>query len=282
VSRRRRDRRGVRRRRRQIGWKLRADTAEDRREARTGVGDRRRSRSWWWRGRYRRRRGRLRPTCRWLWRFHDQRRRIEIEILRRRLGRRHFCARRGRRLRVRDVPLAEDSSEVTSRLRCGCFSRRRALNRRRHHRRSGRSFNLVEGAREVTRARRRDWLGSRCRGLRWRWCGCGAHLVQPRREIDEGADEQRDRDGRSIDVDDLEELFLCGWTQRVETSESRRALLRRLRIQIVHHDHSPERDLLGEEAASAAGCDVLQQSVFGGEISACHRRPAGGTLTPSG
>jgi hypothetical protein len=82
-------------------------------------------------------------------------------------------------------------------------------------------------------------------------------LIEPRREIDERANEERHRHWRTIDVHDFQKLFARRGLQCLETRKRCRSLLRRLRIQVMHHDHSAERDLLGKEAARAARGDVL-------------------------
>jgi hypothetical protein len=38
------------------------------------------------------------------------------------------------------------------------------------------------------------------------WHRCVTQLIDPRREIDERAEEERYRDGRAIDIEDLEQL----------------------------------------------------------------------------
>ena len=83
-------------------------------------------------------------------------------------------------------------------------------------------------------------------------------MIEPRREVHERANEERDRYRRAIDIRDFEKLF-AGWRlESVETRERCRALLWSLGIQVVHHYHSPQRGLLGEEAARASRGDVFQ------------------------
>jgi hypothetical protein len=106
-------------------------------------------------------------------------------------------------------------------------------------------------------------------------------LLKPGGEVRERREKLRDHYVRPFHVGDFDHFRGGGRIECGDVREQALAILRRPDIEVMHHDHASERELLRDLTPRAVFGQALQDAVLCGKFSACHQPGRTGTLTAS-